>query len=88
MKTKRLKNKTVLRLNKTTIVNLHHREMVKIKVGTGEETGVNINSDVQYTRCCDTDPSISDTRPNFSFLDNCNNTGQNTECLKPATNTC
>ncbi|NIM16454.1 MAG: hypothetical protein GTO45_40100 [Candidatus Aminicenantes bacterium] len=88
MKTKRFVNKRVLRLNKTTIVNLNHQEMVKIKVGTGEETGVNVHSDVHYTRCCDTDPTITDTRQNFTFLDNCNNTEQDTECLEPVTDTC
>jgi hypothetical protein len=88
MKTKRLENKRVLRLNKTTIVNLNHREMVKIKVGVGEGAQVNIDSEARYSRWCTLDTVPHETLHNYSFVKACTLTGHDTECLMPATDTC
>ncbi len=88
MKTKRFVNKRVLRLNKTTIVNLNHQEMVKIKVGTGEENQVNSDSEAQYTRCCTGGTITIETRPDLSFVNDCPLTGPDTTCVMPVTDTC
>lgn len=89
MKTKRFTNKPVPRLNKTTIVNLNHREMVKIKVGTGAGAQVNTDSEAQYSTCCHMETVPHETVPNFSFVQVCKPlTGVNTACMAPATIRC
>jgi hypothetical protein len=88
MKTKRLKNKRLLRLNKTTIVNLNHQEMVKIKVGTGKGAQVNADSDAKHSRCCIFCTNDPDTHLNFSFVQDCNLNLNTTDCLIPVTDTC
>jgi hypothetical protein len=88
MKAKRLENKRVLRLNKTTIVDLNHREMVKVKGGTDEEAHLNTGSESQYSRHCTVDTAGYETRLEFSFVQECNYSGSGTICLMPATDTC
>ena len=87
MKTKRLKNKALLRLNKTTIVNLNHREMVKIKVGAIED-GVEVNDGLGSldSRCCNETTVIHPQKPCLSFATDCNET-ITVEPI-PATDTC
>lgn len=72
MKIKGLGNKRVFKLNKTTIVNLNHREMVKIKVGAYED-GIVVKggSGVLDSSCCNTTHEIPDPRTCLSFATEC-----------------
>lgn len=73
MKTKRFVKKQVLRLNKITIVNLNHREMVKVKVGVGEGAQVTSDSEAQCTWCCllAEETVIQNTRLDLSLDETC-----------------